>query len=110
VAAARRAIAETSAAEVLRAHVAAQAAFAESKAAATQAGHLAVEAHDQRAALERQLAALRRPARRRLAVALSVAGVLAVAALLLPRFSKPPVVPDEVGEPLKLKLEYRLTR
>jgi hypothetical protein len=33
-----------------------------------------------------------------------------VAAFLVPQFSKPPVVPDRLGEPLKLKLEYRLVR
>jgi hypothetical protein len=73
-----------------------------------QAAHRGVEAHDQRAALERQLAALRRPARRRLAVALAVAGALALTALLVPQFSRPPPSAERLGEPLKLKLEYRL--
>jgi ferric-dicitrate binding protein FerR (iron transport regulator) len=96
----------------LRERIAAEQTLASRAGSAGDASQRSAEAHDVRMEYERRLAALRRPARRRLVIAIAVAAVLAIGAWLAPRFQQPasgPQVAQQIsGEPLRLKLDKSL--
>ena len=110
-AAGRRTQAESAAAEALRARVELEGELDARRGGAADAAQGSEQAQALRQAYERKLAELRRPARRRLAVAVGVAALLAIGAWLAPRFQQatgPQVAERVSGMPLQLKLDYGL--
>jgi len=109
-----RAEAELRATSTVQARIAAEEGLTRKTLEAQDAASHSAEVRDLRMEYERKLAALRRPARRRLAIAIAVAGLLAIGAWLAPRFQQPssgPQVAQQIsGGPLRLKLEYRLSK
>jgi hypothetical protein len=105
LAANRRAEAESAAADVLRAGIAAEEALGTQTARTAEASAHAVAMRQERLALKARLARLRPRRRALVAGALAIALAIAAGVLLYPK----QIEESASGEPLKLRLDYRLT-